>query len=100
MRHFTKPLTARLFEARARAYERGVRVYEVEPHRCYWTRSQSGHDVYHITRSAEGWECECIGYLYTGMCKHIAQVERRSEREGWRFGKVASILRQEMREAA
>ena len=99
MRRFTQPLTARLFEARARAYERGVRVYEVEPQRCYWTRSQSGRDIYHITRSAEGWECECPGYLYTGMCKHIAQVQRRAEREGWRFGKVASILREQLRAA-
>lgn len=100
MRHFTKPLTARLYEARARAYDRGVRVYEVEPRRCYWTRSQSGHGIYHVTRSAHGWECECDGYYFTGMCKHIAQVERRSEREGWRFGKVASILREEMLSAA
>lgn len=96
MRRFTKPLTARLYEARARAYERRVRVYEVEPGRCYWTSSQSGYGVYHIARTAQGWECECDGYLYTGMCKHIAQVERRSEREGWRFGQVASVLREEM----
>jgi hypothetical protein len=25
------------------------------------------------------------------MCKHVAQVERRAEREGWAFGAVAPL---------
>ena len=25
------------------------------------------------------------------MCKHLGQVERRAEREGWPFGRIASL---------
>lgn len=85
-----KPLATRQVEARARAKDRKVRVYVVEPGHCYATKSQSEDDVvYHVTREREGWQCECPGYHYTGCCKHIAQVERRAEREGWTFGKIA-----------
>jgi hypothetical protein len=31
------------------------------------------------------------GYLFTGICKHLGAVEHRSEREGWKFGKVAPL---------
>ena len=38
-----------------------------------------------------GWACSCEGYLHTGCCKHLGAVERRAEREGWRFGQVAPL---------
>lgn len=100
MRKFRKPASARFIEARGRAYDNRVRVYEVEPGYCYWTKSQSGHGVYHVTRGPEGWECECDGYYYTGVCKHIAQVERRAEREGWRFGTIAAVIREQLEKVA
>lgn len=85
-----KPIGARQVEARSRAKGLRVRVYEVEAQNCYATRSQSEADtVYHVTRESDGWHCECKGYFFTGCCKHLAQVERRSEREGWTFGKIA-----------
>ena len=91
-RQFSKPPTARQIEARSRARSLGVRVYVVEDGACYFTRSQSDDGVlYHVTRERLGWQCECPGYIYTGCCKHIAQVERRSEREGWTFGGIAPL---------
>ena len=29
--------------------------------------------------------------MFTGMCKYLEELERRSAYEGWRFGKVARI---------
>lgn len=87
---FSKPQPARQIEARSRARHRRVRVEVVEPGRHYITRSQSMPGViYHIIKTGHGWTCDCDGFAYTGCCKHVAQVERRSEREGWRFGLVA-----------
>lgn len=94
MQTFSKPLAAREIEARGRAFDRRVRVYVVEPRHCYWTPSQTSHGVYHLTRDAEGWQCECDGYFYTGVCKHLAQLQRRAEREGWRFGRIAPLPRE------
>ncbi|HET7037828.1 MAG TPA: hypothetical protein VFI42_19300 [Thermomicrobiaceae bacterium] len=89
---FQKPRAAREIEARARAHERGVRVRVRRPERHYTSRSQTYPNVtYHLEKSPEGWACSCEGYGYTGVCKHLAALERRSEREGWHFGKIAPI---------
>lgn len=87
---FTRPQEAREIEARARARDLGVRVTVLSPATAYRTRSQSDPGaVYTIQRSATGWYCTCPGWVYTGCCKHLGQVERRSEREGWLFGRIA-----------
>ncbi len=91
MIQFTRPQEARAIEARSRARHLGVRVEVVAPARQYRTRSQSQPGtVYTIARSPLGWTCDCPGFAFTGVCKHLGQVERRSEREGWRFGRVAA----------
>ena len=64
----------------------------IEPKMAYSTLSQSEPGtVYTIARTRAGWTCECKGFHYTGCCKHLAAVERRSEREGWPFGRIATI---------
>ena len=89
---FSKPQPARQCEARARARQLGVRVAVVSEARSYVSNSQSVPGTsYRIERNRHGWACECDGYRFTGMCKHIAAVERRSEREGWRFGTVCPL---------
>lgn len=91
-RSFSKPQDARQLEARARARSLGVRVAVVVPARRYVSASQSQPGtVYAIERTPAGWACSCLGYFHTGMCKHLGQVERRSEREGWAFGRVAPL---------
>jgi len=93
-RTFSKPQAARQIEARARAKQLRVRVAVVSQARSYLSVSQSVPGVtYRIERSRHGWSCECEGYFYTGSCKHIAAVERRSEREGWSFGVVAPLAK-------
>ena len=90
MQQFSRPQAAREIEARARARQLGVRVEVVEPANAYSTRSQGEPGVvYTMTREREGWVCECRGYMFTGCCKHLGQLERRSEREGWGFGRIA-----------
>lgn len=90
MYQFSRPQEARQIEARARARQRGVRVEVIEKGRAYRTLSQSQPGtVYSITRERDGWRCECPGFVYTGVCKHLGQVERRSEREGWDFGRIS-----------
>lgn len=87
---FSRPQAAREIEARGRARDLSVKVQVIEPGMAYSTRSQSQPGtVYTITRERAGWQCECPGYTFTGVCKHLAQVERRSEREGWSFGRIA-----------
>lgn len=87
---FAKSSAARQVEARGRARSNGVRVEVIEHARYYQTHSKSRPGlVHHIGRTAKGWTCTCEGYTYTGMCQHIGQVERRSEREGWQFGRIA-----------
>lgn len=89
-----KPQAAREIEARARARQLRVRVGVVEPAESYTTRSQSRPGVrYAVQRTPAGWACSCDGYAHTGACKHLGQVERRSEREGWDFGAVAPLHR-------
>ena len=90
MQEFSRPQAAREIEARGRAKTLGVRVEVIETARYYQTKSQSEPGtIYHIGRQPAGWSCTCKGFTFTGVCKHIAQVERRSEREGWTFGRVA-----------
>ena len=94
MQQFSRPQDAREIEARGRARTLGVRVEVVQPTRAYRTRSQSQPGtVYTIQRGTRGWVCTCPGFQYTGCCKHLGQVERRSEREGWEFGTVAPLHR-------
>jgi len=91
---FSKPPAARQLEARARARTRGVRVAVVSEARRYVTAAQSQPGtVYAIERTPVGWACSCQGYEHTGVCKHLGQVERRAEREGWAFGAVAPLSR-------
>jgi hypothetical protein len=71
-----------------------VRVAVVDRAEAYTTRSQSRPGVrYVMRRTPAGWACSCEGYYHTGACKHLGQVERRSEREGWEFGAVAPLHR-------
>jgi hypothetical protein len=87
-----KTLEARQIEARGRARALGVKVNVVRARREYASRSQSQPGVaYRISRTAQGWACGCDGFNWTGCCKHIAAVERRAEREGWAFGKIARV---------
>ena len=91
-RTFSKPQEARELEARARAKRLGVRVEVVSEARCYRTRSQSQPgEVYALVRTPRGWVCGCLGFYHGGVCKHLAQLERRAEREGWDFGQVCPL---------
>ncbi len=93
-RTFSKPPAARQLEARARARTMGVKVAVVVEARRYVTASQAQPGtVYAIERTPVGWACSCQGYEQTGMCQHLGAVERRSEREGWRFGTIAPLSR-------
>ena len=91
---FSKPAEARQLEARAHARTRGVKVAVVSEARRYVAASQQQPGVvYAIERTPAGWACSCEGFLYTGCCKHLGAVERRSEREGWPFGHVAALAK-------
>jgi hypothetical protein len=93
-RTFAKPPEARRLEARARARTLGVKVAMVVEARRYVTASQSvAGQLYTIERTPIGWACECEGYLHTGCCKHLGAVERRAEREGWDFGRIAPLAK-------
>jgi hypothetical protein len=93
-RSYLKPQEAREIEARARARQLRVRVSVVAEAQSYLSSSRSRRGVtYSIQRTPAGWACSCQGYLHTGACKHLGQVERRSEREGWEFGTVAPLHR-------
>lgn len=87
-----KSLPARTLEARNRARKLSVRIEQVVAARHYRTRSQSQAGVsYNLDKGSKGWTCECQGYYFTGCCKHLAGLQRRSEREGWDFGKIAPL---------
>jgi hypothetical protein len=91
---FSKPQYAREVEARARARHLGVEVRVVVEAHAYTSRSQSRPGVrYAQRRTPAGWACTCAGYAHTGCCKHLGQVERRAEREGWDFGTIAPLHR-------
>ncbi len=91
-RQFSKPPEARQVEARARARQYGVTVAVVSEARRYVTASQQQPGVvYAIERTPAGWACSCQGYEFTGCCKHLGAVGRRSEREGWKFGHIAPL---------
>ncbi len=93
-RTLAKPPAARQVEARARARARGVKVAVVSEARKYVSASLSRPGTLHtIERTPVGWACSCEGFFHTGMCQHLGAVERRSEREGWRFGVVAPLAR-------
>jgi hypothetical protein len=94
MQTFQKPQEARELEARARAKRLGVRVAVVVEASRYVTASQSQPGAIYVQqRTPAGWACSCDGFLYTGCCKHLGQVERRAERESWDFGGVAALHR-------
>jgi len=94
MQTFSKPQAARQLEARARAKRLGVRVAVVVEARSYLSVSQrEAGKSYRIERCRHGWSCECDGFLFTGVCKHLAAVERRAEREGWDFGQIAPLAK-------
>jgi len=77
MQTFTKPLAARQVEARSRARAKGVRVAVVFVARSYVSISQSQPGItYRIERDRHGWGCECDGFRFTGMCKHVAPLDR------------------------
>ena len=79
-------------EARARARRCGVRVEVVSEARHYRTRSQSQPGtVYQLVRTPVGWACGCPGFFNSNVCKHLGQLERRAEREGWAFGTIAPL---------
>lgn len=90
---FGKPIDARLVEAEGRAAHKHVRVTEIVPGRRYVSLSQSEPGVkYEQEKTPHGWICKgCKGYKHSGMCKHIGQVSRRAQREGWAFGQVARV---------
>jgi hypothetical protein len=93
-RIYFKPQEAREIEARARARQLRIRVAVVDEAQSYTSASRSRPGVtYTIQRTPAGWACSCDGYFHTGACKHLGQVERRSEREGWEFGAVAPLHR-------
>ncbi len=80
---FNKAPAARQLEARTRARTLGVRVAVIVEARRYVSASQSQPGTVHaIERTPAGWACSCQGYEYTGICKHLAAVKRRAEREG------------------
>ncbi len=82
-----KPIDARMVEARARAKSKQARVYVIEPRRHYQAKRQSEPGKVHdLIRTARGWRCSCPGYQYTSLCYALAQLEKRSEREGWQDG--------------
>jgi hypothetical protein len=82
-----KPFEARIIEARARARKSHVRVYRNDDG-TYRARSDSGN-WYRLFRTREGFACDCDGYFFTGACKHLAALTRRSEREGWMIDRIA-----------
>lgn len=88
----SKPLGAGMIEARSRAKRLGVRIIQVAKGKHYRCQSQSNPaDGYNLDRTSQGWMCECRGYYYHGYCKHLGALERRSEREGWDFGRIARL---------
>ena len=91
VRRFSKPQSVRQLEARARAKTLGVKVAVVVEARHYTTRSQTTGEPYTLKRTPVGWACGCQGYYHTGICKHLAPLERRAEREGWTFGAIAPL---------
>lgn len=95
-RQFSKPQEARQIEARSRARVLGVKVAVVVEARRYVSASQSvPGQVYQIERTRHGWVCSCEGFMQTNCCKHLGAVERRSEREGWKFGRIAPLAQVE-----
>ncbi len=61
-------------------------------HYCTHSQSEPG-TVYQVVRTPAGWACSCLGFFHTGCCKHLGQVERRAERDGWAFGRIAPLSR-------
>lgn len=87
---FTKPFSARTLEARARSKVEQVRIGVVSEARLYVTIGPTTTGTpYTLERLRKGWTCTCLGYQYTGCCKHLGALERRAEREGWPFGVIA-----------
>lgn len=78
-----KPIEARQSEARARSRANGVRLEVLESGKLYQSRSVSRPGLVHtIKRLPTGWACSCEGHHFSGICMHIAGLERRLIREG------------------
>ena len=82
----------RLLAAEQRALALGVRTSASVVGREYEAHSQSVDDrKYTMRRERDGWRCDCAGYRYHGVCKHLGAIALRAEREGWDFGAVAGL---------
>lgn len=89
---FRKPQSAREIEARARARAHGVRVAVVAATARYVAHSASRPGLIHtLQRTPAGWICSCEGYEHTGCCQHLGALQRRAERDGWAFGRIAAL---------
>lgn len=79
--------------ARNRARLNRVRTYVLDRADAYQSPAKSlGRGYwYTLVRTPTGWNCDCQGYQYSGMCKHLGALQRRAEREGWNFGVVQPL---------
>ena len=89
----TKPLAARHIEARGRARQQLAKVHVIRHAHEYKALSQTEPGTIHfLTRGRSDWMCSCSGWRYTSSCYHLGQLQRRSAREGWTFGRIALSL--------
>ncbi len=83
---------AGLIEARERSRDVRKRLFEVQRRAEYAAESasQPGY-LYRVVRERDGWRCDCLGFYHRGYCRHVGQLQRRSEREHWSFGRLARV---------
>ena len=84
-----KPIDTRILEARSRARTSHVRLYANKDLPGTYRTHSIGSVWYTLYRSPQGWVCTCPGHYYSGACKHLAALTRRSEREGWTISTIA-----------